>query len=221
MAKQDWIDISLPLNNNLPVLPSSVSENPVPPPRFERFSDMEKGDRVTMSRIDMASHDGTHIDAPLHFFYGGRSIDDMSLDTAIGYARIIEIKDRESIKVKELESHEIQTGERILFKTRNSPTVYETRVYEGDCVTLTSEAAVYLAGKKLKLVGLDYLTLGNVKSPETIRDVHEILLGNGVYILEGINLAGVKPGDYELICLPLRLEKGDAGPCRAIIRSLK
>ena len=221
MAKQDWIDITLPLNNNLPVLPSGVSESPVPPPRFERLFDMERGDKVTMSRIDMSSHDGTHIDAPLHFFFRGTAIDDMSPDTTIGYARVIEIKDRESIKVKELESYEIQVGERILFKTRNSPVVYETQVYEGDCVTLTPEAAVYLAGKKVRMVGLDYLTLGNVKSPEAIKDVHEILLSNGVYILEGINLAGVKPGDYELICLPLRLEKGDAAPCRAIIRSLK
>ena len=120
---------------------------------------MEKGDKVTMSRLDMSSHDGTHIDAPLHFFFRGTSIDEMSPDTTIGYARVIEIKDQESIKVKELELHEIQVDERILFKTRNSPTVYETQVYEGDCVTLTSEAAVYLAGKKVRLVGLDYLTL--------------------------------------------------------------
>lgn len=221
MAKLDWIDITLPLNNNLPILPGGVSESPVPPPSFNRFFDVDKGDKVTMSRLEMSSHDGTHIDAPLHFFYGGVTIDAMPFDTAIGWARVIEIKDRESIKVSELEEHDIRAGERVLFKTRNSPDVYAAREHKGDYVYITSDAAVYLAGRKIKLVGLDYLTVGSVKSPEQIKDVHEIFLGNGVYVLEGINLAGAKPGDYELICLPLRLEKGDAAPCRAIIRSLK
>jgi arylformamidase len=221
MAKSEWIDITLPFSNEMPVLPSGVSEKPVPPPRIERIFDAEKGDKVTMSRLNISSHDGTHIDAPLHFFFGGGAIDEMPVDVAVGPARVIEIYDKVSINSREINHYNIQPGERLLFKTRNSAAVYKTREYTGDYVYISSEAAVFLAGKKAALIGLDYLTIGNTRLPESIKDVHETLLGNSVYILEGINLAGVKPGRYELICLPLRVEKGDAAPCRAVIRPIK
>lgn len=216
----EWKDITLPLGKDLPALPGGMSERPVQPPRFERFFDVDKGDRVTMSRIEMNSHDGTHIDAPLHFFYGGRTIDEMPMDTTVGPARVIEIKDTESIKPEELEAYDIQPGERLLFKTKNSPRVYEPKEPVRDYVYLSTEAARFLAEKKVRLVGLDYLTIGSFKSPQNIKDTHETLLGNGVYVIEGINLSGVKAGEYELICLPLRLERGDAGPARAILRPL-
>jgi len=218
--KLEWIDITIPLGKDIPVLPSGTSESPVPPPRVERFFDVDRGDKVTMSRIEINSHDGTHIDAPLHFFYRGVSIDEMPLDTTIGPARVIEIQDTESIKPEELESYNIQPGERILFKTENSPRVYETKEFTGDYVYLSTEAARFLAEKKVRVVGLDYLTIGSFKSPENVKDTHETLLGNGVYVLEGLNLSGVKAGEYELICLPLRIEKGDAGPARALLRPL-
>lgn len=219
-VKQEWIDITIPMGKDIPVLPAGTSDSPVLPPKVERFFDVNKGDKVTMSRIEINSHDGTHIDAPLHFFYGGDTIDEMPLDTTVGQARVIEIKDTESIKPEELESYNIQPGERILFKTSNSPRVYEKKEFHGDYVYLTTEAARLLAEKKVRVVGLDYLTIGSFKVPENVKDTHETLLGNGVYVIEGINLSGVKPGDYQLICLPLRLEKGDAGPARAILRPL-
>ena len=221
MAKSEWTDISLPFSNDMPVLPSGLSERPVPPPRVERFFDAENGDKVTMSRLDTSTHEGTHIDAPLHFFYGGSPIGEMPIEMAIGSARVIEIYDKTAIKSKEITHYNIQPGERLLFKTRNSAQVYETREYTGDYVYISPEAAVFLAGKKVGLIGLDYLTVGNSKSPESIKEVHETLLGNGIYILEGINLAGVKPGRYELVCLPLLIDKGDAAPCRAVIRPIK
>lgn len=216
----EWKDITLPLGKDLPALPGGMSERPVQSPRFERFFDVDKGDRVTMSRIEMNSHDGTHIDSPLHFFYGGATIDNMPLDTTVGAARVIEIKDTRSIKPEELENYNIQPGERLLFKTRNSPNAYATKVLTGDYVYISTEAARFLVEKKVRLVGLDYLTIGNFKSPENIRETHEILLGNDVYVIEGLNLTGVIAGGYELICLPLKLERGDAGPCRAILRPL-
>jgi arylformamidase len=216
----EWKDITLLLGKDLPALPTGMSERPVQSPHFERFFDVDKGDRVTMSRIEMNSHDGTHIDAPLHFFYGGTTIDNMPLDTTVGPARVIEIQDTESIKPAELETYDIQPGERILFKTKNSPAAYATKVITGDYVYISTEAARFLVEKKVRLVGLDYLTIGNFKSPENIKDTHEILLGNGVYVIEGLNLSEVEAGEYELICLPLKLERGDAGPCRAILRPL-
>ncbi len=226
MVKSEWIDISLPLGEEIPVLPplspepGDASESPIPPSRVARFFDVDKGDKATMSRIEMISHDGTHIDAPLHFIPGGMTIDEMPIDTTIGPARVIEIKDDKEVTVKELEPYNIQPGERILFKTKNSPRVYATRQYTGDFVAVSLEAARYLAEKKVRLVGIDYLTIASIETLENLAAVHRTLLSNGVFILEAINLDGVRPGNYELVCLPLRLEKGDAGPCRAVLRQL-
>jgi len=173
---------------------------------------------VTMSRIEMSSHDGTHIDSPLHFIPGGTTIDAMPIETTVGPCRVIEIKDEKSVTVKELEPYKIKAGERILFKTKNSPGVYAVRQYAGKFVTISVEAARYLAEKKIRLVGIDYISVASAEPMENVNDVHKAFLSNGIFILEALNLAGVKPGNYELICLPLRIEKVDAGPCRVILR---
>jgi arylformamidase len=214
-----YFDVTLPLGKDIPCLPIGTPENPaVPIPVVERFQDVEKGDRVTQSRIAMISHDGTHIDAPLHFIPGGTTIDAMPYDTTIGPCRVLEIKDEKFVKVEELEPYKIKAGERILFKTRNSPGVYDVWWYTGPFVTVSPEAARYLAERKIRLVGIDYLTIAGNDPPENIGTVHEAFLRNGIFIIEGLNLAGIEPGDYEIICLPLRLAKGDAGPCRVLLR---
>jgi arylformamidase len=171
-----------------------------------------------MSRIEMTSHDGTHIDSPLHFIPGGMTIDAMPYETTIGPCRVIEIKDENSVTVKELEPYKIKAGERILFKTKNSPVVWATRQYLGKAVAISLEAAKYLAAKKIRLVGIDFISIASADPPENVNDVHKTFLSNGIFILEALNLAGVKPGKYELICLPLRIEKGDAGPSRVLLR---
>lgn len=218
MAKTGWIDISVPMPVGTPI--AYWPEDPLPP-KVERIVDVERGDRVTMSQININSHNGTHIDSPLHFIRGGSSIDEMPLDTSIGPARVIEIKDTESVKVGELEPYNIQPGERILFKTENSDKAYRTNKFVEEYVYITTEVARYLAEKKVRLVGLDYISIGKYGERENTAASHETLLRAGVYILEMINLSGVAPGEYELLCLPLRMEKGDAGPARAILRPLK
>jgi arylformamidase len=217
-TESGWIDVTLPLEDGLVELPRQVAAGPVREATFKRFFDVDKGDKVTMSRIEMNSHDGTHVDAPLHFFYKGQTIDQMPIETGVGPARILEIQDSESIKVAELEAFGIQPGERLLFKTRNSGWVYRQRFIEGEFVYFTTAAAQYLADKKTRLVGLDYLTIGKISEPSNIKEVHETFLGKGVFVLEGLNLAGVKGGPCELICLPLRLKNGDAAPARVVVR---
>ncbi len=215
MAKSEWIDITVPMPVDKPM--QYFPDDPQPP-KIERIFDVDKGDRVTMSQININSHNGTHIDAPLHFIYGGSSIDEMPLDTTVGPARVIEIKDNESIKVKELEPYNIRSGERILFKTQNSEKAYKSDKFVEDYVYMATETAHYLAERKIRLVAIDYITIGSYHDKKNIGETHETLLKAGVYILEMINLSGVKPGEYELLCLPLRMERGDAGPCRAILR---
>lgn len=213
-GKSDWIDISIPLRNNMVKWPTDG------PTLIKRTKDVDKGDPVTMSEFTMISHTGTHMDAPLHFIYGGATIDTMPLDQAIGPARVIEIKDREAVKPEELSKYNILKGERILFKTRNSERVYRTDEFTEDYVYISTEAAVFLAEKGIRVVGLDYISIGSFKLKTQVREAHQALLGKGVWVIEGLNFTGVSPGDYEMICLPIRLEKGDAGLARAIIRKV-
>lgn len=144
--------------------------------------------------------------------------DQMPLDATIGKARVLEIKDSESIKVAELEPHNIQAGERILFKTQNSTLALKTNQFIEDFVYISTEAASYLAAKKVRTVGVDYLSVGGYEG--NVVEVHHALLGSGIWAIEGLNLAEVEPGEYELICLPIKLKDGDGGLARAILRSL-
>ena len=213
---EGWYDISVPLKQGMNHFPT----DPVPP-RIYRYMDRELGAKVTMSMLEIISHTGTHIDAPLHFIAGGSTVSDMPLDATIGPCRVIEIKDQQKIKVAELEKHNIKKGERVLFKTRNSPIVYTSDKFIEDYVYLDGDAADYLAARGIILFGLDNITIGHFKETDNLNRTHRTLLAAGIYILEDCALADVPPGEYELLCLPLLMWKGDAGPCRAILRPLQ
>jgi arylformamidase len=211
-----WYDISVPLKQGMNYFPT----DPVRP-KIYRYYDVEMGAKVTMSMLEMISHTGTHIDTPLHFIPGGSTVSDMPLDATIGPCRVIEIQDREKIKVAELEKHNIRKGQRILCRTRNSPAVYTSEKFVEDYVYLDGDAADYLVARGIILFGLDNITIGHFKEPDNLNRTHRTLLAAGIYILEDCALAEVPPGEYELLCLPLLMWKGDAGPCRAILRPLK
>ena len=222
----DIIDITIPFRNGMVHWPSDFA------PRIERIMDVDRGDEVTISKLQVLSHTGTHIDAPLHFVPKGGTIDEMPLDTMIGPARVIEIKDTESVKLEELAPYDVQRGERILFKTQNSSRLYKTDEFSKEYVFVSYEAAEYLANRGIVLVALDYLSICKYETEadwESVTEyltksdmhrVHRIFLENGIYILEAVNLSGVEPGEYELICLPIKLDRGDAGLARAVLRSL-
>jgi arylformamidase len=211
-----WYDISVPLKQGMNYFPTDPM-----PPKIYRYHDVELGAKVTMSVLEIISHTGTHIDSPLHFIPGGSTISDMPLEATIGPCRVIEIKDQQKIKVAELEKYNIKKGERLLFKTRNSPLSYTSDKFYEDYVYLDGDAADYLVARGIILFGLDNITIGHFKEPDNLNRTHRTLLSAGIYILEDCALADVPPGDYELLCLPLLMFKGDAGPCRAILRPLK
>lgn len=213
--KSKWIDITIPLHNAMVHWPTD------PAPRVERIRDVDKGDRVTLTEITIISHTGTHVDAPLHFIPHGGTIDEMPLDALVGRARVIEINDEKSIKPEELVTHRIRRGERILFKTKNSDKVYKTDDFVTDYVSMSVEAAHFLVEKGITVAGIDYISIGDYNSEKNLAETHRTLLDGHVWIIEGLNLAGVKPGKYELICLPLKLARGDAAPARAILKPLK
>ncbi len=215
-APKGWYDITVPLKQGMISMPI----DPVPP-KIYRYSDRNLGAKVTMTMLEIISHTGTHIDAPLHFIPDGSTISDMPLDATVGPCRVIAIKDEERIKVSELKKYNIKKGERLLFKTRNSPASYEGPKFMEDYVYFDNAAAEYLVGKGVILVGLDFITIGNYKDVDSVNKTHTTFLKAGVYILENCALGHVPPGEYELICLPLLIYNGDAGPCRAILRPLK
>jgi arylformamidase len=208
-----WIDVSVNLKEGMARWPD------YPEVRIEKKLDIDRGDICNVSVLSMGSHTGTHMDAPRHFVKNGKTIDEMPFEAAIGRARVIAIRDPESIKTKELERHGIRAGERLLFKTRNSPRCWKTDVFVEDFVYLSEEAAGYLVQKRVRTVGIDYLSVGGYKADGA--RIHLALLRAGVWVIEGLNLTGVKPGVYQLVCLPLRIFPGDGAPARAVIRSLK
>jgi arylformamidase len=210
MITEDWIDVSVPLRTGMVHWPDN------PPVSIERIQDIERGDVANVSRLSMGAHTGTHMDAPLHFLRTGKGIDTMPLTATIGRARVIEIHDPESIKPEELRPYQIQRGERVLFKTRNSTRCWHTDDFVEDFVYISQEAARYLAAQHVQTVGVDYLSVGGFFKDGV--ETHQALLEAGIWIIEGLNLSAVVPGIVELICLPLKIEESDGAPSRAILR---
>src|SRR5262245_4223974 len=205
-----WIDVSVRLKSGMAHWPDN------PPVAIERVKDMERGDNCTVSTLSMGSHTGTHMDAPLHFVRTGKGLDEMPLEATIGRARVVAVDDPESIKVEHLEG--LRAGERVLFRTRNSERCWKTAAFVEDFVYVSTEAARRLAEIGVLPVGVDYLSVGGYK--KNGQELHEALLGASIWIIEGLDLSGAPPGEYELICLPLRIARGDGAPCRAVLRRL-
>lgn len=208
----NWIDISLTIHTGMPHWPDN------PAVSIEPSQCLAHGDVCNVSKMTIGTHTGTHVDGINHFIKGGMGIDLMPLDATIGRARVIEIKDPESIKVAEIEPYNLQEGERILFKTKNSDFALKSDKFMENFVHISTEAAQYLAAKKVRTVGVDYLSVGGYQG--NVVKVHHALLGSGIWAIEGLNLSQVEPGEYELICLPIKIKDGDAGLARAILRSL-
>ena len=216
MQKEDprnqggWIDVSVPLRNGMVNWPGD------PPFEADRISDIAKGDHATVSRLSMGSHTGTHIDAPAHFVRDGIDVGRLPLEIMVGPARVIQIKDHDAINEDELRTHKITRGDRILFKTRNSAYAWRSAKFVEDFVHLTEPAADYLVRLGVRVVGVDYLSVGGYKGGGAA--VHEMLLRHGIWIIEGLDLSLVEEGPYDLVCLPLRIENCDGSPARAILR---
>ena len=207
---RNWIDVSVPLYTGMVHWPDN------PPVQIERMLDMVRGDICNVSTLAMGSHTGTHMDGPRHFLQTGKGLDEMPFDATLGLARVIEIRDPESIKPDELLPLAIQQGERLLFKTQNSTRYWKAGTFVEDFVYVSQEAAHYLASLGVRTVGVDYLSVGGYARDGL--ETHRALLEAGIWIIEGLDLREVEPGIYELICLPLKIAQSDGAPARAIVR---
>ena len=166
--------------------------------------------------MSLATHTGTHVDAPAHFLPGGATIDSLPLEILLGKARVVEIPARERIDRADLEPRDLRDDLRILLKTRMSGQMLKPGFQE-DHLYLSGDAAAYLAQAGLKLVGFDYLSVDRYGAPDY--PAHHALLEAGVIIVEGLDLSEVEPGEYDMACLPLRVADGDGAPARVILRS--
>jgi len=191
-------DISTPLNESTPVYPGD------PPVRIDRLSDIASGDEFTLSNLSASLHAGTHIDAPSHFVDGGANADEIPLEALVGPAVLIAIPSPGTITASLLETLAIPPGAaRVLFRTP-----------EGSQDTaLSPDAAAMLAESGVKLVGIDRQSIA-IADAEA--EVHITLLTAGVVIVESLNLTAPPPGEYRLICMPLKIT-AEAAPARAVL----
>lgn len=207
-----WIDISVPIYSGMVHWPGD------PGALIERTQDMSRGDVANVSKLELGAHTGTHMDAPRHFLADGAALDDLPLDAVIGPARVIRIEHPQAILPAELEPHDLQAGERVLFLTRNSERCWTSSEFVEDFVYISAAAARFLVERRVRTVGIDYLSVGGFVHDGV--ETHQVLLGAGIWLIEGLNLSAVKPGAYELVCLPLRVAGADGAPARAIVRPL-
>jgi arylformamidase len=204
----ELIDITVPLRHGM------VHYEGNPGVCFERRQSIAAGDGANVSRLDFGAHSGTHIDAPVHFLDDGAGAEEIPLEPLLGPAVVVDATGVErSLDDEAMRGLAIPAGaERVLFKTRNSK-LWESDEFTRDFVRLDGGGARYLIDRGVRLVGIDYLSIGD-------HDAHVALLGAGVVAVEGLNLGAVDTGEYRLICLPLKIVGSDGAPARALLERL-
>jgi len=208
------IDITLPLSNQTPVWEGDRGIT------IQQVAFREKSSDFNISRVEFGVHAGTHIDSPFHLSSQGYTVDKIPLETLVGPATVLEISPEFSvINSVALKSSGFRSGmDRVILKTGNTRFwVDDPYSFHGEYIGIDSEGADYLVDQKVKLVGIDYFSASPIS--DLVRP-HEILLGAGVVILENAYLVDIHPGDYNLICLPLKLMGTDGAPVRAILTRL-
>ena len=206
-------DVSVPVRHGGLVYPGN------PPISITAVQSIAKGNTANVSRIDLGSHTATHVDAPLHFVDGGAGVDALPLDVLIGPARLIAFDDGVmSVGRAELERLDLRGVTRLLIKTRNSAWLASgTTEFHPDFTHVAPDGAEYLVSLGVRLVGVDYLSVEQFRSPH--HRTHKTLLENGVVIVEGLVLTEPPAGDYELYCLPMLMAGLDGAPARAVLIS--
>jgi arylformamidase len=198
-------DVSVPIDDRTPIWDGD--------PGFEigRVLEIAEGGAANVSKLCCGVHTGTHVDAPVHFIDGAGGIETIDVDALVGPCAVVDARSVEGdITAADLERIGLPDSERILFRTRNSE-LWDGRPFTMDFVAIAPDAASVLVERGVRLVGVDYLSVG---SPET----HRILLGARIVALEGLDLRAIDPGPYEVFCGPIKLVGSDGAPARVLLR---
>ena len=213
LSSEGWIDVTATLDPaKTPIYEGDA------PMKFDFLKDMRKGDPLALSVYSLGAHSGTHIDAPMHFIANGAPIDKVELARLIGAARVIDIPDSvQAIDAAELNRHDWKGAKRVLFRTRSSQRGWMDSVkFHRDFAYIAPDAAQLLADAGVVLVGVDYISAEQFGAPAP--RTHQILLGRGIPIVEGLDLRPAPAGDYEMIVLPLEVAGHEGAPAKAIMR---
>jgi len=204
-------DISLTIAEDLPVWPGD------PKIELRKISQIENGQDANVTHISSCVHIGTHVDAPDHFLGNGDTVENIPLDLLVGPAYVVELDIEGQIKAADLQKASLpENAKRLLFKTANSKIWTEDYgEFKEDFIALDPDAAEYLVDRGVQVLGVDYLSVAPFVDPAP---THRILLEAGVLIIEGLNLAGIKAGEYRLYCLPIKIKGSDGAPARVLLQ---
>lgn len=206
-------DVSVPISEVMPVWPGD------PRVRIEKVASLAKGDEANLSYLHLSCHTGTHVDAPYHFDIHGLTVDRLDPELLVGPAFVAEVDRLEgnTIQVYDLASLQLpRSVTRLLIKTTNSYFWEDRQIeFERDYVHLNPQSASWLVRRGIQLVGIDYLSVEAFQTSD--HQVHKILLGSGMVIVEGLDLSRVPAGHCQLVCLPLKIEGADGAPARVFV----
>jgi len=205
-----FLDVSMPIVTGMAHWPSD------PPVSIELYKFPEKGDRSTVSFVHMGSHTGTHMDAPRHFLPGRAGVDETRPEYLIGPCQVVDCRGLKSISLREVAGLDVAAAPRVLFRTDNSERLASRNEFFTDYVAVETAAAKWLVEQGAVLVGVDGLSIDPYHAPNP--GAHLAVLEAGKVVVEGLCLAGIEAGRYELICLPLRIKGCDGSPVRALLR---
>lgn len=178
-----------------------------PQPIREVKLKISEGAICNLTAFEMCAHNGTHVDAPYHFLDGEETIDRVPLDKFIGYAYVAEHDGDITAEV----------AERILKDAKNADELASERILVKGNAVMTKEGAEVFAKAGIKLFGNESQTVGPLDAP---MEVHLVMLGSKIVLLEGIRLAEVPVGVYLLNAAPINLGGSDGAPCRAVLMDL-
>lgn len=208
MSTMKMIDISRTIISNMTVWPGDEGV------RLKRTASISNGSLANVSRVHMGVHTGTHVDAPLHFIDGGKSVDELDIGLFSGWVWVVDVLDVESIKMEHVQKILLEKGEAVFFKTPYSKKSL-SGAFDTGYTGLSAEAALYLLSKGVRVVGTDALSIEGYSQSEF--PVHKALLGKETLIVEGLCLNNVNPGRYKYICMPLKIQGSDGSPARVFL----
>jgi arylformamidase len=201
------IDVSVTIRARMPIYEGD------PAVAIAQAKSIDRGDAANVSRLELGAHTGTHVDAPCHFITGAAGASELSLEPFIGPCVVADATAAAAagtIDAASIDALGLPPGsDRVLLKTPNSR-LWEHDSFRSDFVRLDASGAHALITRGVRLIGIDYLSLGD-------RDVHVAMLARGVGVIEGLDLRGVDPGPFFLVCLPLKIARSDGAPARAVL----
>jgi arylformamidase len=204
-------DVTLSISPSLPVWPGSSAVI------IEQVESMDRGAHANVTRMEMSAHTGTHVDAPHHFLNDHRTVEQLPLEILTGRCYVLDLSSVQGhVNGKILDQSDVpEEAIRLLIKTGNSA---RWQTGEKEFFTqfqgISEDGAEWLVTRGIKLIGVDYLSVAPYKQSIP---THTVLFKAGVIVLEGVNLASVRQGYYELFCLPMKLAGSDGAPARVIL----